>query len=308
MATQPFPTNPQLLAITLAYRNPSLIADDVAPRVPVGFMQYKYYTYGKGQAFTIPDTHVGRKGQPNRVDFDASEATGSCVDFGLEDGVPIEDINNAPPNYNPLGHSTEMLTDLIALDREVRLSAVVFAAGTYASANRTQLTGDDQWSSNKSDPIGDITAGLDVPVMRPNVMVIGRLAYSALSKNPQIVEACYKSGAKAGIARRQDIAALFELEEILVGEAWLNTAKKGQTVTLSRAWGKHASLIYRNRLANTQRGITFALTPQFGTRIAGNWEDKNIGLRGGQVVRVGESVQEVVMANDLGYFIQDAAA
>jgi hypothetical protein len=308
MATQPFPTNPELMAITLAYRNAKLIGDDVSPRVPVGSMQFKYYSFPKGQAFTIPDTHVGRKGQPNRVDFSAAETAGSCEDNGLEDGVPQEDILNAPPNYNPLGHATEMLTDLVALDREVRLSDQIFAAANYASGFKVQLAGADQWSDATSDPIGDIGAGLDVPVMRPNVMVIGRLAYSALAKNPKIVEACSTSGADSGIARRKAIAELFELEDILVGEAWLNTAKKGQTATLARVWGKHAALIYRNKLANTQRGLTMFLTAQFGTRLAGNWEDKNVGLRGGQIVRVGESVKEIQMANDLGYFIQDAAA
>ncbi len=107
---------------------------------------------------------------------------------------------------------------------------------------------------------------------------------------------------------RQALAQLFELEEVLVGEGWLNTAKKGQAATFARVWGKHCSLIYRDRLADANRGVTFGFTAEFGTRVAGSIPDPNIGLRGGQNVRVGESVKELVTANDLGYFVQNAVA
>ena len=58
---------------------------------------------------------------------------------------------------------TEGLTDLIALRREVRVAALVFAAANYATANKVQLAGNDQWSVVHADsnPIPDITAGLD---------------------------------------------------------------------------------------------------------------------------------------------------
>ena len=54
--------------------------------------------------------------------------------------------------------------------------------------------------------------------------------------------------------------------------------------------------------------ITFGLTAQWMTRIAGSTPDPKIGLLGGQRVRVGEFVKELVVANDVGYFIEDAVA
>ena len=105
---------------------------------------------------------------------------------------------------------------------------------------------------------------------------------------------------------REFVAKLFELDEVLVGEGWVNTAKKGQTVTLSRVWGGNIALLHINPLANTQRVGTFGITAEFGKRIAGAQPDKDIGLRGGQKVRVGESVKELITANDFGYYIQDA--
>ncbi len=59
-------------------------------------------------------------------------------------------------------------------------------------------------------------------------------------------------------------------------------------------------------MADTRGGVTFGFTAEWGGRIAGQWEDKNIGLRGGQRVRVGESVKELIIASQAGYFIEDA--
>jgi len=309
MSRAPFPIQPELTAIAIAYRNGRLIADDVLPRVPVGVQEFKYLKYTLADGFTLPDTKVGRRSRPNEVEFSATETTDKTDDYGLDDPVPQADIDNAPPNYDPLGRATESTTDLILLDRERRAANLVFTLGNYPSANRTTLSGSSQWSDTTSDPITAISNALDVPVVRPNVAVLGRAVFTNLARHPKIVSAVLGNAGLSGIARREQIAALFELDEVMVGEGWLNTAKKGQTASLSRVWGKHASFIYRDKLASTQQGRpTFGFTAQWGTRIAGANPDPGIGLRGGQRVRVGESVKELLCANDLAYFFQNAVA
>ena len=49
-----------------------------------------------------------------------------------------------------------------------------------------------------------------------------------------------------------------------------------------------------------------AAGPISAFEIAGAMADSKIGLRGGQRVRVGETVREKIIAPELGYFIQDA--
>lgn len=305
----PFPIQPELTAISIAYRNKRLIADEVLPRVPVGKQEFKYLKHELADGFTVPDTKVGRRSRPNEVDFSATEVTDSTQDYGLDDPVPQSDIANAPENYDPLGRATEGLTDIILLDREVRTSNLVFDANNYGAGNKVTLSGTDQFSDfTNSDPIKTIMDALDACIMRPNKMVIGRQVFSALARHPKIVKAVLGNSGDSGIARREDIAALFELEDVLVGEGWLNTAKKGQAVSLARVWGKHLSLIYQDRNADTRGGTTFGFTAQWQGRVAGASPDKNIGMRGGQRVRVGESVKELITANDLAYFVQNAVA
>lgn len=305
----PFPITPALMAIAIGYRNTTLIADAVLPRTPVGKQEFKYLQHTLGQAFTVPDTRVGRRGKPNEVEFNATEVTSSTEDWGLDDPIPQVDIDNAPEGYDPLGRAVEGIMDLVELDREVRSAGLVFNANTYGASNKVTLSGTSQFSDfTNSDPIGVITTGLDAMIMRGNVMVIGRPAFTKLAMHPKIVKAVLGNAGDSGIATRKQIADLFELEDVLVGEAFVNNARKGQAVTLSRTWGKHLSLIYRNKTATTRSGATFGVTAQFGSRIAGSVPDSSIGLRGGQRVRAGESVKEVICAADLGYFIQNAVA
>lgn len=307
----PFPIQPELTAIAIAYRNAAMIGDLVLPRVPVNTQQFKYLKHTLADTFTLPPTQVGRKGKPVEVDFTATETTDQTVNHALDDPIPQDDIDNAPPNFRPVDRGVEGLTDLMILAREKRVADLVFTAANYPSANKVTLSGNDQWSVSHadSDPIADIETALDAPAMRPNIAVFGHQVWSKLRRHELIVKAILGPNASDGMVTRQQFAELFELEEVLVGQSRLNTAKKGQTASLSRVWGKNAAFLYRDKLATTSGGRTsFGYTAEWRSRMAGADADKSIGAFGGQRVRVVESVKELIAASDLGYLITDAVA
>lgn len=307
----PFPINAQLTAVAVAYRNATMIADAVLPRIPVAPQAFKYMKYPVGEMFSPPDTEVGRKGKPNTVEFTGTETTDSTVDQALDDEVPQADIDNARESGlpDPLMRAAQGITNLLELRREVRAAKLVFNAATFGTNNKVQLSGTSQWSDyTNSNPIAGITGYLDSCLMRPRIAVFGRSTFTKLSQHPKICKAVFGNNTDAGIVTRQNIAALFELEEVVVGEGWVNTAKKGQPVSMVRVWGKHAAFLYRDRQADPMGQVTFGFTAQWKGRVAGSWEDKDIGAFGGTKVRVAESVKEVSMANDLGFFVEDAVA
>jgi len=324
MATKaPFVVQPQLTAITLAYRNRRLIADLVLPRYPVAAKTFKYTLLTKEDGFTIPDTRVGRKSQVNEIDWTSAEQSASCADYGLEDPIPSEDIDAAETAptvagvrpVNPMERSTELLTDLIALDRERRVATLLFAAANYPSGNKATLSGTSQWSDyTNSDPIGVILSAFDAMLVRPNKMVLGRPTWTKLRQHPKITAAAFPGGGNAATAPTvvalQAVAELLELEEIQIGEAWINTAKKGQTPTIARCWGKHALAYYQAPVpVGPQGGLTFGLTAEWNTRVSGTIDnDPDIGLRGGTRVRVGETVKELILAADTAYFWENAVS
>lgn len=310
----PFPaSDPDLVAISIAYRNTQLIADKIFPRKPVGEEKFRYYKYPKGQFITIPNTRSGRKGELNEANFEGEEVVDSTIPFGLKSPVPQHDIDNAPEGMSPLNLATEGLRDLILLDREKRAADLAFDATQYASGNKVQLSGTDQWSDfANSDPIDDIEAGLNAPMHRPNKMILGQAAWSKLRQHPDIVKSANKNDGDKGMASKQAVAELFELDEIIVGQGWINIAKPGQAVQRVRVWGKHCLLIHDNATAmpSTGLGVTYGFTAQHGDPVAGTKPVSmgDMGLEGGVEVVNGEKVKEVICANDLAYFIEDCVA
>lgn len=303
-----FPVDPVLTAIAVAYRNESLIADEVLPRVPVSKQNFSYRKFAPEDGFTVPNTTVGRTSRVNQIEFGFTEEDSSAIDYALEEPVPNVDLENAPAGYDPLSRATTTTMDLILLAREVRAANLVFNAGSYDTANKQTLTGAAQFSDPASDPIKTILTALDKCVMRPNAMVLGQRVWTALRQHPKIVKATHGNAGDAGVAAREAVRELFEVRKFLVGSGWTNTAAKGQKLTVTRVWGNHIALIYQDELPDIRGRVSFGVTAQFGDREVKRIPDEDIGMRGGVKVRVGESVRELITANDLGYLIQDAVA
>ena len=109
MSLAPFPVDPELTAITLAYRNRRLIADDVLPRTsPLGKEEFNYQQWTIEESFTLPDTRVGRKSEPNQVEFTGTRVTDRTEDEGLDDIIPFVDIMNAAPGSDPVGRAPSL--------------------------------------------------------------------------------------------------------------------------------------------------------------------------------------------------------
>ena len=309
MAKSPYPIDPTLTAIAIAYANTSYIADLVAPRVRVDKQTFSFMQYSADQYFNTPDTKVGRRSKPNEVNLEGAEVTDSTEDYGLDGGVPNADVENADARYDPLGNEVAFLQELIALDREVRVANLTFSNATYDPALRQTLAGVSQFSDYvNSDPIPVINNALDLPLVRPNQMVFGQQGWTKFRSHPKIVEAVLGTGAKSGNVTREAVAALFEVDEVIIGRARANSAKRGQLPVLQRLWGNHLALLHKAPVPEAKGATTFAATFQWGERVAMQWEDKNLGMRGGTACRTGESVKERVVASQAGYFFQNAFA
>lgn len=313
----PFTPSPQYTAIALAYNNKELIADSVLPRTTVSERSFKWDLHTKSDMFTVPSTLVGRKGQVNEVEFTSVEQTSSVNDYGLGYVVPREDIDSASskPGLDPLGKHTEGTTELIMLDREKRVADLVFAAATYPAGSKVTLSGNDQWSAfaqPASDPVEDILAAMEGMLMRPNTMVLGSQVWYMLRRHPKVLASIYPTGSNAatgGIATLNQVKEVFEIPNLFIGSAFINSAKAGQTATYARIWGKHAAMFHQNNLAGLRgQGITFGATAEYSTRVAMTREDPDIGLRGGVRGKVGETVKELITAADAGYFFENAIA
>lgn len=306
MQLRPFPTDPRLTGIVIAYRNAELIADKILPRVPVGKKEFRWLKFDRAERMTVPETLVGRKSLPNEVDFTLQEEAGMVYDRGLDDVVPNDDISEAPDGYDPRAEAAEGLTDLILLDREIRVAAKVMNPANFPASNKVTLAAGQQFDNPSADPVKTITGWLDTLLYRPNKLLMPQPVWMALRTNPNVVRAFYPNGNGVGTVSKQQVAELLEVDEIIVGQGWRNSAKPGQTPTIVRVWGGDSMLAYyTNSTATPRRGVTFGYTAQYGQRVSGQIAEPKMGLRGSVRIRVGESVNEMLVCPDLGFLFQD---
>lgn len=317
MATTAFPVNPTLTAIAIGWKNPdyALIADEVLPRVARTGKRFTYRTFQLADAFTVPETRVGRKSEPTVVEFGGTDTTTECLDYGLDDILPNDEIDawEAAPKatglVGPRERSTMLTTSLVQLDREIRVANAVFATGSYATTNRVALSGTSQWSDfTNSNPLDAMLVALDVPIMRPNVVVLGQAVWTKLRQHPRLIQAANASAQTGGAITRQQLADLLEVQKVLVGAGWVNTAARGQAPVMARVWGKSAALLFISEMLAASDQPTFGFTAQFGDKIAGTMDEPKMGLRGSMRIRVGESVREVLTSNTAGYYFSAAVA
>lgn len=317
MATKrPFVVDPVLTAIAIGYSNPAqaLIADDVMPRQSVGAEIFKWTAYPLAEAFTVPDTEVGRRGQVNQITFSGEERESSVKDYGLDVPIPNSDIKASADarkqnrsTYDPEQHSTMMLTKITQLDREVRVAAKVQDPTNYDATRRMTLVGTDKLSDfANSDPLGVLDAALQgTLIYRPNQMTMGNVVWNWLKRHPKLVNAIKGNLTNEGFITKQQLADLLDIKRVLVGDAHVNTARPGQPVNLTRAWGNFIAAHYTDATARPEGEVTWGFTAQYGGKVAGRIEDPDIGLEGGFRIRVGERVKEEIVAQDVGYLIQD---
>jgi hypothetical protein len=260
---------------------------------------------------------VGRKSQPVQVDFAGQPVQAETLDYALDDLIPNDEINawasmpkpdrGGPPN--PLDVSTMMLTKLVQLGREIRVAAQVFNTANYAAGQFATLSGTSQWSDfANSSPLDALLSALDIPIYRPNMVVLGQQAFTKLRQHPKVVQAVFGTAQTGGVVGRKQLAEVLEVRDVVVGAGFVNTSRKGQNPNMSRVWGKHCSLLYISKESAEMGQPVWGFTGQWGDKTAGEMPDPKTGRNGSQLVRVGEGLKEVISAPALGYFLQNVVA
>lgn len=307
-ATDQFTESAQLTGIAIAYRNAdyTLIADEVLPRVPAPARSFKWQSYNEADAFTVPDTRVGRRGTPNRVEIEGTEQDGSCADYGID--VPLDNatIDEAKRNkWNPEGRAAERATDIVMLDREIRVARLVQDADSYHPDHVEALAEADRFSNPDSDPITIIEDMMDTCYIRPNQLTFAHNAWRSIRKHPKLVKSRNGTSGDEGRLTLQELAELLEVNRILVGAGRVNVNRPGEAPALERVWDGTVSGQFINRTADTTGGVTFGFTAQLGTKFAGTLP-ANMGLRGGKLIRSGETLSEKIVAKRAGFLIRTA--
>lgn len=301
--------------IAVEYTNKKLIAADVCPMVEVPKKSDTYFVYDKADRFTPAKTDRGPKDKANEVEWNVSTGDYSCKDKALAEFVPDSVVANADAPLRPRAKTVEVLTDLILLDREIRVRDLTTTAANFGAAYKIALSGTAQFSDYaNSDPIAVIDTGKAACFVDPNTMIMSKAVFDKLKRHPQLLDHVKGGATNSNPAKitAELMAEVFEVERILIGEAKVNTANKGKTATFDYIWPKSIVLAYIDPNSQLQ-GVSWLKTflwKQMATNLGyqvRSWRDESRG-GGGEVIEVQSSVAEKVVCSDLAYLISGAVA
>jgi hypothetical protein len=295
--------------ISIQYRNEAMIWRYVMPLVKVGKRSDLYYVYNKSDSFRLADDKLGPKSMPNEVDWGTSTENYSVKDHGLGDWVAQEEIDNADTPLKPEVDTNDFLNLLLDIAQEKRVADGAFAAGSYPSGNKVQLSGTAQWGGSADNPVQDLLTAIETCFMRANTVVMGAEVWTKFRALPEVLDAVKGStryqGSPGGLATVDECRGLFEVQNWLVGRSRYNTAKEGQTASYARLWGKHCATLYVDPSPSV-RSITFGATFSETPRSTYRDFDGKRGVKGAHYFKVAWNSDEKIVASDVGYFIQDA--
>lgn len=305
----------------------NFVADRVFPNIPVSKQSDAYFTYDRGE--------FNRDTMEERLP--ATESAGGTYKVGTETyyarvyayhkDVPdqVRDNSDAPLNLDR--EATEFVALKGLLKREIswvnsyfkpNIWSNMLNGGSSASTtiDPTDTSNDDvvYWSNAQSDPIENVRlmkrTMLQSTGFMPNVLTLGRPVFDVLVDHPDIIGRMDR-GQTSGpaMANRDALAALFEVDEVLIMDAIQNTAKEGLTAAHSFIGGKHALLTYRPPsagLMTPSAGYTFSWTGFQGATNLGN-RIKRFRMEAIESDRVENQIafDHKVIAADLGGFFND---
>lgn len=297
-------TDAVLTNISIAFTNPGFIGDLIMPRVKVKKESNFFYKYGQ-EKFRIPDTLRAVKTSYKRVDWTVTTDTYQCHEYGLEELIDDRERDNADDPLNLDIDTTEYITDLIMLDREKRIADLLTTAANFT--NGVTLTDTARWNDyTNSDPIADVETGKNTISaaigIKPNAMVIPEEVYIQLKHHPQMLDRIKYS--QKGIMNVDLLKAIFEIENIFIAASLYDINAEGQSVSLSRVWGKHVLLAFIQPRPGLKK---ISLGYSFHTR-ARQTETYREEPKKSDVIRVSEIIDEKLIAELCGYLIRTAVA
>lgn len=295
-----------LEGISVAYKNSEYIADLVAPQFPVAHESDQYYVYSK-DSLRLPETIRAVGAEAHEGDWAVSTASYLMDEHALKHLVADRQRENADPALDLDVDATEFLTDKILFRREKALIDILQNNGGWA--NELSLAATNTWSLQTivSDPIPMMDTATAVILQntgkKPNVAVLSLVGFNAAKNHMSVLDRVKYTSADS--VTEGMLAKLFNIGEVLVSRATINTADEGLTDSMSFlmtdcAWvgyvEKTPGLRKVSALYNFVKGPTPFTVKKY-----------RVEERAGDMIEVSSKFVHKVVASDCGFAFWNVA-
>ncbi len=307
--------------VSLAYRNATFVADRIFPIINSPSPEAKIGKYPKGAWFRdeagirAPGTRAKRGG------YTVTTSDIVAVEYAFAKEVTDEDrkyagLANTPP-MQPIQDAIEFCTMKIDLKKEKRVAAVV--KGTTWNGANEDCEGGWLSTAGTNTFITDVETAIESVEgktgFRPNCLMITSNTYKEIKQISGVIDRIKYT--QRGIVALDTIAALFDLQEVILAGAIENTAKETKAATeftASRIWETTATkgsafLFYRPPTLGLKvpiAGLQVRVPYENGQyRQTKTWREE---AEGQDVYQVAENTDIEAIGADLGHYFYDTIA
>jgi hypothetical protein len=262
-------------------------SDKVFPNLPVDDPTGIFWTLPKGIQSTDEMRQRAPLTEAREFDWSLGQDTYRVDNWALKNIVPLEMERNGQIPFSVQQLMTRLLVGKASLRRDRAFAAAFLTTGVWGlditgnTAASVPGTSVRQWDNPASTPIEDIAElatlqQIATEGQRPNRLLIGRRVWDKLKNHPQILDRLNR-GQTDGAARidLRTVAALFELEQIIIADTMFNSANEGQAASLDFIVNKVGLLYYATdtpQMMQPTAGLTLS------HRGLGNGTANNFGM------------------------------
>jgi len=250
----------------------------------------------------------------SRSKFTFTTDTFACEEHGAEEPVDDRESQMYSDYFDAEQISAMRARFDVLRSAEQRAAALLFNATTWAS-HTTAIT--NEWDDTANAvPVTDVEAAVQsiyaASGLWPNALIINRKVFRNLRNCAQIIDRSKSQGfmdVRAGAINVQQLAQVFDLDQIIVAGGTKNTGVEGQTASLAPIWSNEYAMICKVATSNDIReacvGRTFHWS-QDGSSIGGTVETYREENVRSDVVRVRHDVDEKVLFVEAGHLLSNA--
>ena len=257
----------------------------------------------------LQDTKRAPRANYGRSDYEFKAGTYACEENGWEEPVDDTESSLYRRYFDAEEVAVKRAVDILLRGQENRIAAMMFNSGNFTVADVAIAWG----TSASAVPRTNVEAGKiamrAASGLEPNVIAMSKKVFTYLMLTAEITTAFrYTNPIEIGgmEAQRRLMAQYFGVDEVLVGNAIKDTAKKGQVFTLGDIWDDEYVGLYKrsaggNDLREPVVGRTFLWTADSpGNLVTEQYREEQ---KRSNIYRVRHNTDECFIFQGAGYLL-----
>lgn len=249
----------------------------------------------------------------SRGNFTFTPVTFSCDEHGAEEPVDDTEATIYADYFDAELVAAQRARDSVLRNFEIRVAALVSDTAVWTGASLTTAVSTPWTTTASATPVADVTAAVnkvyDASGLVANALIVSWKRFQSLRNCAEIVDRVKYSGlqdpTRRGISA-QALAAVFDLEEVIVVGAPKDTAIEGQTASIGSIWTDSRAMVCRVARTNDVREPCIARTIHFGadgSTVGGTMETYRDEAVRSNIVRNRMDTEELVMYTQAGHLL-----